>query len=94
MKIISIAINPETEILEYKLDNVIIQGVILETKNWFGKTKKVKAFPTSNVYRNYKTNMIVRCCFVDELGKELDHDVEEQITNFLHVHFVNKKQTL
>lgn len=79
MRIISIEKNSDCEIMTVGTTNLI--GVILTVKNFWGKTKKIKAFPT-NVGPTFGSGIIIYYYFCDELGNRLENE-SEQINNFL-----------
>lgn len=81
MRITSIELNTESSLMT--IGGRKLQGVILTTKNWFGATKKIKAFPTNYGTTGRNGNNILYYHFADELGKELDSEISNSINNFL-----------
>ena len=80
MRIESIRINEQTNVIT--IGDKQLRGVIITTKSWLGKTKEIKAFPTSYGLPG-KSGRMLFYYFCDEKGKELSMDISQQINNYL-----------
>lgn len=78
-KITKIEINEDCSIVTSDKINLI--GLIITTKNMFGKTKTHKVFPT-RIGRIQNDNGILFHYFCDELGKELSNEISYQLNNY------------
>lgn len=92
MRIASIKINPESNLMTIGGDRQL-RGVILTVKKMFGKTKEIKAFPTSYGLPG-KSGRILFYYFCDEKGNELSLNVSQQINNFLLTTEIIKKDEI
>jgi len=83
MKIIKIKILDEERNYNFVTKTgIILPPVKLTLKNWFGKEKEIKAFPT-NCGPTYGGPDVLFIWYCDELGNRLE-DYSEQINNYVN----------
>lgn len=70
----------ESEICHEK---IVVCSVVLTYKNWFGRTKIIKATPIEYRICYYSYFMEPKLTLVDELGNILYLDISKKIFNFI-----------